>query len=179
MALRNGLSSKLRRYVRLPVLATVVAIIAGAVTWVHLRTKVTVSVDKQGLYYLHDTHRVVFGSDAVFVCVTAFATLLVSALVLLGRRDPLRPHAIGLGAVIACVAAVAIAYLGALLDGINRGPLQSFPPTGLPVGATALEPARLHSPAPLFIGSLTWLLCVFVASLLGRPRAISPSVHIS
>lgn len=161
---------------RLPLLArwAIRATVAGAAlvlaaqVWVQLRPEVRATGGANGVYYSDDTHHVVFGSDAVFMVVTGVLALVTSSAVLAVRRRQVELREIALGTGLAGVGSVAVAWCGALLDGIARGPLQTFPPRTLEQGETVIEPARLHMPAALGVGAMCWLSVVFISAVAGR-----------
>ena len=153
------------------------AVVGAAEVWVRLRPLVKATGGPQGVYYTDDTHRAVFGSDAVFMTITSALALVVAVAVVLRGRNLLRFSQILAGAGAAFAGSVLTAWLGALLDGVSRGPLQDFPPTQLEQGQTVIEPARLHTPAALGAAAICWLLVVFISALLSRRQAPPEHLH--
>lgn len=143
---------------------------AQAALWVRLRPTVSVRTDETGTFYRDESHHAVFGSDAMFFAVIFLTAVTLGGVLLAVRRAPLSPTAIVGGAFLAVVSAALVAWLGCLLDGVGRSPLQPFPPGHVPLGQTVTEPARLHTPAVLGAGALAWLLVVFTTALTSRGR---------
>ncbi len=154
---------------RLAVTAAVATcVLAAAAIWVWLRPLVTATAGSQGVYYADDSHRAVFGSDAVFMVTTAAFAAIFAVTVLVRRGRPLQAPGIALGAVVASLSALVAAWVGSLLDGVSAGPLQGFPPAQMIQGQSLVEPARLHTPAALGAAAVGWLVVVFIAALIGR-----------
>ncbi|NBO45828.1 MAG: hypothetical protein EBU85_02235 [Actinobacteria bacterium] len=137
----------------------------AAPAWVHLRPRV-VAVSDQGMGVFDEGAAAkVFGADVTFAVITAIVALIsASVAVLPARTEHLTASAVVLGAALQLGFSSLVLVVGPFIDGVDAHWDAPFPPERLAVGATLIEPARVHAYGVLAAAPLMWLVVVLIAS---------------